>query len=58
MDSEVIWMLIFGIFVTIVFIAGVYYTLSEFGTMRESDQRREDEEREETKIDQKGKRKR
>lgn len=58
MDEEVMWLLIFGTFVTVIFIVGVYYTLSEFDTMKESDQRREDEEREEAKINQKGMRKR
>lgn len=58
MDEELMWMLIFGTFVTVIFIIGVYYTLSEFHTMKESDQRREDEEKEEARIDQKGMRKR
>lgn len=58
MDEEVIWLLVFGTFVTIIFIVGVYYTITEFRSLNEPEQRKEHDESQEAKIDQKNKGKR
>lgn len=56
MESEVVWLLVFGIFVTVIFVVGVYYTISEFDILKgqEPEQRKEHEDREGTKINDTG----